>query len=279
MYQIVINLLVSELRNYFKFSRMNSTLEEFELEILPRPEDTSSRLQIAEKITPEPAISSSRPSTSTPAKLNQNIGAFRTEEDDRLIDVPNPQKKNEEIVEGYNVMLNLTDISYGVKGHNKFYQIQLLKRGNSYVLFTKWARVGAKTPQMKYDEFGSKIEGVKAFKKKFYEKTLNEWDDRDNFQQQEGKYMMINVDGTSGDADSLNKEVQRLNQRNLELKKRIDSNPSNLEKGIHILMKMIWDINRMSKTLKELNIDTDKNPLGKLKTDQIQKGLTQNLQI
>ncbi len=29
--------------------------------------------------------------------------------------------KNKEIFEDYTCMLNLTDVSYGVKGHNKFY--------------------------------------------------------------------------------------------------------------------------------------------------------------
>ena len=43
-------------------------------------------------------------------------------------------------------MLNLTDISYGVRGHNKFYQIQVLTKDDAFYLFTRWGRVGAKTP-------------------------------------------------------------------------------------------------------------------------------------
>lgn len=35
-------------------------------------------------------------------------------------------KKDKQVIfEDFNVMLNLTDVSYGVKGHNKFYQIQV----------------------------------------------------------------------------------------------------------------------------------------------------------
>lgn len=37
-------------------------------------------------------------------------------------------------------------------------------------------------------------------------------------------------------------------------------------------MSMIWDFSRITKTLKELNFDTEKNPLGRLTFDQIQKG-------
>jgi predicted transcriptional regulator len=35
---------------------------------------------------------------------------------------------------------------------------------------------------------------------------------------------------------------------------------------------MVWDIGNMQRTLKELNIDIEKNPLGILKVDQINKG-------
>ena len=91
-------------------------------------------------------------------------------------------KKRGETLESYNVMLNLTDISYGVKGHNKFYQIWISKRNGKFILNTKWGRVGAKNPQSKMQEYDSKIEVVRDFKKQFWKKTLNEWDDRANFE-------------------------------------------------------------------------------------------------
>lgn len=47
---------------------------------------------------------------------------------------------------------------------------------------------------------------------------------------------------------------------------------SNLPEDVRALMAFIWDIEHMQRTLKELNIDTDKNPLGRLATDQITKG-------
>jgi len=62
-------------------------------------------------------------------------------------------------------MLNLTDIAYGVKGHNNYYQIQILKKQGSYVFFTKWGRVGAPNPQSKYEDFDSKIDAIRAFKR------------------------------------------------------------------------------------------------------------------
>lgn len=58
-----------------------------------------------------------------------------------------------------------------------------------------------------------------------------------------------------------------LNARNAEIKKRIAEIPSELEPRTYALMKLVWDIDRMSKTLTELHIDTSKNPLGRLKAD------------
>ena len=157
-----------------------------------------------------------------------------------------------EIVEGYAVMLNLTDISYGQKGHNKFYQIQIQKKNGSYCLFTKWGRVGAKNPQSKQMEFSSKIEAIQEFKSKFREKTVNDWDDRERFQPKPGKYTLINVETANSNPDSINKEITMLNKRNNLIKKRIKENASNLEEGVRSLMEMVWDINRMNRTLKGL---------------------------
>jgi len=82
---------------------------------------------------------------------------------------------------------------------------------------------------------------------------------------------MINVDSGSN-GSSLNDEINKLNKRNELIRSRIQKNQSNLEERLKSLMEMVWDLQRMQKTLRELNFDTEKNPLGKLSTDQIQKG-------
>jgi len=187
-----------------------------------------------------------------------------------------PQKgqPKQQIYDNYNVMLNLTDISYGVKGHNKFYQIQVLHRDNKeFTVFTKWGRVGAQNPQSNYVVFPSKYDAIVSFKRKFTDKTLNDWDHRDKFVTKPGKYTMIQVDNKeSSDPSSLNLEIERLNKRNEILQSKIRSCPSHLEKNVKELMESIWDIDKMNKTLKKLRFDVDKSPLGKLALDQIQKG-------
>ncbi len=41
-------------------------------------------------------------------------------------------------------------------------------------------------------------------------------------------------------------------------------NPSFLNDRIKSVLELIWDFKKMNKMLKELNFDTEKNPLGKL---------------
>ena len=48
------------------------------------------------------------------------------------------------------------------------------------------------------------------------------------------------------------------------VKSLIKTTQSALEPSVQELMETIWDVNRMKRTLKELNFDTEKNPLGKL---------------
>lgn len=73
-------------------------------------------------------------------------------------------------------MLNLTDISYGQKGHNKFYKIEVLHKGYTiFSLYTKWGRVGAQNPQESYKQMDNKYDAILSFKKKFYDKSHNDW--------------------------------------------------------------------------------------------------------
>ena len=104
-------------------------------------------------------------------------------------------------------MLNLTDISYGVKGHNKFYQIQVLTQNDEFYFFTRWGRVGAKNPQENLQSLESRYDAIKLFKNKFADKTHQEWDSRENFTTQPGKYTLINIAKNETNPDSVNNEV------------------------------------------------------------------------
>lgn len=205
-----------------------------------------------------------------------NLAISKKKEDKLVIHTERVAPKNsnkQQIYENYNVMLNFTDISYGVKGHNKFYQIQILHRNNTeFTLFTKWGRVGAQNPQSQNVVYPSKYDAIVAFKRKFADKTLNDWDKRDKFVWK-GKYTMIQVENQENcDPFSVNQEIERLNKRNEFLQSKIKNLASQLERNVKNLMELIWDIDKMNKALKKLRFDVDKAPLGKLSLDQIQKG-------
>ena len=69
--------------------------------------------------------------------------------------------KGYQIYKDYNCMLNLTDITYGERGNNKFYQIQILhKELNNFTVFTKWGRIGAKNPQSQLKEVESRFDAI-----------------------------------------------------------------------------------------------------------------------
>jgi poly [ADP-ribose] polymerase len=70
-------------------------------------------------------------------------------------------------------MLNQTDIGFGVRGHNKFYAMQLIENDekNRFFVFRKWGRVGAKTPQSQFDEHVGPKQAVAQFRKYFEKKT------------------------------------------------------------------------------------------------------------
>ena len=73
----------------------------------------------------------------------------------------------------YNSMLNQTDIGFGVRGHNKFYAMQIIENDerSRWYLFRKWGRVGAKNPQNAFDEHISPQKAIENFLKYFKKKT------------------------------------------------------------------------------------------------------------
>ena len=103
-------------------------------------------------------------------------------------------------VEGdWDCMLNQTNIG---QNNNKFYVIQMLKRNFSpgYTIFTRWGRVGepGKHGMSVFSDIDS---AEKEFKKKFRDKTRNEWDSRHSFTPVKGKYTLLEMDDESGDEE------------------------------------------------------------------------------
>lgn len=159
-------------------------------------------------------------------------------------------------------MLNQTNI--GNANNNKFYVIQLLESDTAkkYWVFTRWGRVGA-VGQSALDSAYS-MEGAKAqFCSKFRDKTKNDWSvvstDKEKFTKHPGKYQLMDIDlGGGGDDDDAVDHVTNASSVGSAL-------PPSLQK----LMRMIGSKGDMTKAMKELEIDTNKMPLGKISKKQI----------
>ncbi|KAI9005294.1 poly polymerase catalytic domain-containing protein [Gaertneriomyces semiglobifer] len=166
------------------------------------------------------------------------------------------------VYDGWDCMLNQTEIS---ANNNKFYVIQLLKddSADQFHVWTRWGRVGVKG-QSKL-EACTLDKGMKLFKSKFWDKTKNLWEDRENFEKIPGKYFLLEREFGDDDGDTA---------------KGLDSAPpksvkipdSQLEEPVQELIKLIFNMKMMTQTMVEIGYNADKMPLGKLTKANIQKG-------
>ncbi|KAL6042215.1 Poly [ADP-ribose] polymerase 2 [Balamuthia mandrillaris] len=171
----------------------------------------------------------------------------------------------------YDVMLNQTDISYSIKGHNKFYAIQLLEKDtkNGWAVWTRWGRVGAKG-QSKLEQCSSLSNAKATFESKFSSKTGNDWEDRDNFKRVKGKYIMVERDFGSDNSDT--EDLVEKQKKALQTKTNSKIPESQLDESVQKLIQLICNLNMMQDTLVEMEFDINKMPLGKLKKSHIDKG-------
>ncbi|KAM7379697.1 hypothetical protein PAMP_005231 [Pampus punctatissimus] len=161
----------------------------------------------------------------------------------------------------YDVMLNQTNLQFN---NNKYYLIQLLEDDSSktYSVWMRWGRVG-KVGQNSLTPFGGDLLKAKdVFKKKFLDKTKNEWEDRENFEKVPGKYDMVFMDYSANEKEAEQTTVDTA------LKKK----PSTLDMRIQSLLELICDLKTMEECVLEMKFDTKKAPLGKLTTEQIHAG-------
>ncbi|KAK1946348.1 Poly [ADP-ribose] polymerase 2 [Phytophthora citrophthora] len=163
----------------------------------------------------------------------------------------------------WSFMLNLTDISYGVYGNNKFYMAQLILDRGGFVVFRKWGRVGAKTPQSKTEIFHSVEQAESAFQKVFRAKSGNKWPLEQLFERKKGKYFLVELDDgeTEGDASAA---VTQMDE-----KKEV---ASKLPQEVQDIVQLICDPDVVTREMASLNVDLKRFPLGKLSKLQISQG-------
>ncbi|QKF93721.1 polyADP-ribose polymerase with WGR domain [Fadolivirus algeromassiliense] len=152
----------------------------------------------------------------------------------------------------YACTLNQTDID---ANKNKFYIMQLIKNGSNYTLGIRYGRTGE--PGKAYtDAHASEADGIAAFQKQFKTKTGNAWGTK-NFVKKANKYFMSEV--------SYEDELKNIPVTPATIP------DSKLDKRVQDLIKMLSDVNMMQNALVNLEIDTKKLPLGKIKQSQLDK--------
>ncbi|XP_019962778.1 poly [ADP-ribose] polymerase 2 isoform X2 [Paralichthys olivaceus] len=162
----------------------------------------------------------------------------------------------------YDVMLNQTNLQFN---NNKYYLIQLLQDDSSklYSVWMRWGRVGKVGQSSLTPCAGDLLKAKDIFKKKFLDKTKNEWEHRAAFEKVAGKYDMVFMDYSTN-------EKEETTVSTVPKKKK----SSMLDVKIQSLLELICDLKAMEECVLEMKFDTRKAPLGKLTSEQIRAGYT-----
>uniref|UniRef100_A0A1A7X6K8 Poly [ADP-ribose] polymerase n=1 Tax=Iconisemion striatum TaxID=60296 RepID=A0A1A7X6K8_9TELE len=161
----------------------------------------------------------------------------------------------------YDVMLNQTNLQFN---NNKYYLIQLLEddSSNGYSVWMRWGRVGKVGRNSLVACGGDLLKAKDVFKKKFTEKTKNEWEHRESFEKVDGKYDMVFMDYSTDGKEENQTVVDSAPKRK----------PSQLDIKVQSLLELICDLKAMEECVLEMKFDTKKAPLGKLTSEQIRAG-------
>jgi poly [ADP-ribose] polymerase len=152
----------------------------------------------------------------------------------------------------YDCTLNQTEIS---SNNNKFYIMQLIKTKLNYTVYIRYGRIGV-TGTIRNTTFNSENQAIGFFEKQFRAKTGNSWGQP--FEKKAGKYFFA--------------EIDTVDQSISEVESGSDSEPTiNLDKRLIKFLELISNTQYMQAALVELEIDTEKMPLGKIHQSQIDK--------
>ncbi|AYV85077.1 MAG: poly(ADP-ribose) polymerase [Satyrvirus sp.] len=167
----------------------------------------------------------------------------------------------------YDCTLNQTEIG---SNKNKFYIMQVIKHNKGTCCYIRFGRIGI-VGRIEHKEFSTDKMAISFFENQFKSKTGNDWFNKDNFVKKDKKYFMSEIEGadvlesSSGENDSSGSGSENTDDSD-------NSDPgSKLDSRLVSFLKLISNTNYMKNTLIELEIDTEKMPLGKISQAQIDK--------
>ncbi|CAF1311166.1 unnamed protein product [Rotaria sp. Silwood1] len=121
-------------------------------------------------------------------------------------------------------------------------------------------RTGTTFGGKKIDEYDDQSEVIDAFHRIFFDKTGNQWIDRETFKKMPNKHYPLEIDyGQHGDNDQIQKILNDPNAKN----------HSSLPQSVQDLIRLIFNVETMEETLLSFEIDLRKMPLGKLSRNQL----------
>jgi poly [ADP-ribose] polymerase len=162
------------------------------------------------------------------------------------VDTLVPISSRYSVVGEYDCMLNQTNIG---QNNNKFYIIQLLTDTFGYNVWTRWGRVG-EPGQNAMKRIGDLSSAEKEFRKKFKDKTKNDWDKRDNFTPQPGKYTLLDMGDDDGEEEDVPMEVVQETDKGVAKKIRACT----LDKDTMTLVKLLFDNDMFKEAMQSLEI-------------------------
>ncbi|KAI1647831.1 PARP-domain-containing protein [Daldinia loculata] len=152
--------------------------------------------------------------------------------------------------------------------NNKFYRVQLLRSiKDRFICWTRWGRVG-EHGQSKAVGDGTLDSALREFNNKFKSKTGLSWVNRGEHPRS-GKYAFIEK---SYEPDSEDEDDTK-DTKGGTIKIEDDEEPeSKLSKPVQELMQLIFNQQYFAATMRDLNYDAVKLPLGKLSKTTISRG-------
>ena len=196
-------------------------------------------------------------------------GGIAVEPDSELDDTHHVYVPKAGTKEIYSVTLNLVDLK---KGKNSYYIMQVLEPDNakkkSWVLFRKWGRIGTAIGGTTSSTFPVVSAATREFAKQFADKTGNTWDAylSGDFQEKPGYNKVVNVDHSDGAAGDVTDA--------LTAAANLTGYTGDLDEQTRKFIELIFDVKEMEMLLQELEIDTQKMPLGKLARTSLQAGMS-----
>jgi poly [ADP-ribose] polymerase len=161
----------------------------------------------------------------------------------------------------YDSVLNLADVSTGT---NSYYGLQVLECENSkasrpWALFRKWGRIGSERGGTKVELFAAREDAVSQFESLFEDKTGNSWFENSfgDFQKKPGKFAPVQV------ARHESEPAKPEDRETLD---------HGLDPRVAELIAKIFDVKAIEASLREMEIDLQKMPLGNLTKATVEQG-------